>query len=124
MGKEISQHRGKDHENMVGIGESEEQQDVVKRMKAVCLERVESERQKILDSTPIEELKNRFVLAGNQAIDFIGNVKLLERHIGEKERELAQTMMVDEALTHDLTMKLNGQSEQVRRLEENLDNAL
>ena len=33
-------------------------------------------------------------------------------------------MMVDEALNNDLTMKLDGQSEQSRRLEENLDNAL
>ena len=44
--------------------------------------------------------------------------------IEEKERELAQAVMVDEALTNDLTMKLNGQSEQSRRLEENPDNAL
>ena len=53
---------------MVGIGGTEEQQDVVKRMKAVCLECVDSEKQKISDSALIEELKNRHVLAGNQAI--------------------------------------------------------
>ena len=52
MGREIAlQHRGEDHENMVGIGETEEQQDVVKRsrMKEVCLECADSTRQKILD---------------------------------------------------------------------------
>ena len=57
---------------MVGIGETEEQQDVVKRMKAVCLECAGSERQNILDSALIEELKNRLVLAGNQATHLIG----------------------------------------------------
>ena len=65
--RDSSQHRGKDHEHMVDIGETEEQQDVVKRMKAVCLGCVESGKQKILDSALIEELKNRLLLAGNQA---------------------------------------------------------
>ena len=119
--RDSSQQRGKYHENMVDIGETEEQQDVVKRMKAVCLECFDGDRQKILDSVLIEELKNRLVLSGKQATHLIGNVNLLGRHIEEKEREMAQTIMVDEALPNDLTMKLDGQSEQSRRLEENLE---
>ena len=75
--RESSQHGGGDHENMVGTGETEEQQDMVKRLKAVCLECVESERQKILDSALVEELKNRLVLSGNQGTHLIGNLNLL-----------------------------------------------
>ena len=123
------QHRGKDHENMVGIGETEEQQDVVKRsrMKEVCLECADSTIQKILDDALISELRNRLELAGQQATHLIGQVSLLERHLEEKDRELTYTRTVDvpewEAVAHDLTEKLEWQSEQSRRLEENLDNA-
>ena len=41
-----SQHRGKDQENMVDVGETEEQQDVVKRAKAGCPECTEHENKR------------------------------------------------------------------------------
>lgn len=75
-----SQHRGKDHENMVDVRETEEQQDVVKRAKAGCPECIEHGKQKVLDDSLIEELQNRLVLAGNQATHLIDNARLLERH--------------------------------------------
>ena len=83
---------------MVGTRETEEQQDVVKRLKQVCLECVEAERQKIVDNTTTEGLKCRSQFAGNQAAHPIGQVNLLERHVEEKERELAQPTIADEAL--------------------------
>ena len=82
--RDSSQHRGEDDENMVDIGETEEQQDVAKRAKAGCPECIEREKQKVLDNAPIEELQNRLVLAGNQAIHLIDNARLLERHLGER----------------------------------------
>ena len=91
---------------MVGTGETEEQQDVVKRLKQVCLECGKSEGQHILDNIMIEELKNRLRLSGSQAAHLIGQVNLLGLHIEEKELVLAQTIMVDEALANDLTTKL------------------
>ena len=119
--RDRSQHRGKDHENMVDIGETEEQQDVVKRVKAGCPECIEREKQKVLDNTLNEELPNRLVLACNQATHLIDNARLLERQIEEKERELAQTMRVGEALTDDLRLKLDEQSDKSCRLEEDFD---
>ena len=123
--RDSSQHRGKDHENMVDIGETEEQQDVVKRSrtKEVCLECADSTRQKILDDAKISEPRNRLELPGQQATPhLIGQVNLLERHLEEKNRELSYAMTVEvpewEAVTHDLTEKLEWQSEQSRRLEE------
>ena len=98
---------------MVDIWETEEQQDVVKRVKACCPECNEREKRKVLDNTLIEELQNRLVLAGNQAIHLIDNARLRERHIEEKERELAETMRVGEAITDDLRLKLDEQSEKI-----------
>ena len=118
--RERSQHRGEHHENMVDIGETEEQQDFVKRAKAGCPDCAEHEKQKASDDSLIRELQNRLELAGNQAKHFIDNARLLERHIEEKGRELAEAIRVGEALTNDLRLKLDEKSETSRRLEEDL----
>ena len=60
------------------------------------------------------------MLAGNQAKYLADSARLLERHIEEKDRELAETIRVGEALTNDLRLKLDEQSENSRRLEEDL----
>ena len=61
------QHRGNYHENMVDIGETEEQQELVKRAKPGCPDCAEREKQKVLDDSLIRELNNRLELAGKQA---------------------------------------------------------
>ena len=118
--RDSSQHRGKHHENIVDIGETEEQQDFVKRAKAGCPYCDEHEKQKVSDDSFIRELQNRLELAGNQAKHFIDNARLLECHIEEKGRELAEAIRVGEALTNDLRLKLDEKSEASCRLEENL----
>ena len=115
-----SQHRGKYCENMVDIGETEEQQDFVKRAKAGCSDCVVRGKQKVSDDSLIGELQNRLVLAGNQAKHLIDNARLLERHVEEKDHELAEAISVGEAPTNDLRLKLDEQSEISRRLEEDL----
>ena len=124
--RDSSQHRGKFHENMVDFGETEEQQDFVKRAKPGCPDCAEREKQKVLDDCLIRELNNRLELAGKQAKHLIDNVRLHERHIEEKDRELAEAIRVGgprvgEALTKDLRLKLDEKSETSRRLEEYLD---
>ena len=119
--RDSSQHRGKDHENMVDIGETEEQQDFAKRAKPGCPDCAERDEQKVLDDSPIQELNNRLELAGKQAKHLIDNVRLHVRHIEEKDRELAEVFRIGEALTNDLRFKLDEKSETTRRLEEHLD---
>ena len=118
--RDSSQHRGKHHENMVDIGETEEQQDLVKRARPGCLDCAERDKQKVLDDSLIREPNNRLELARKQAKHVIDNGRLLERHIEEKDRELTEAIRVGEALTNDLRTKLDERSETSRRLEEHL----
>ena len=90
------------------------------RAEAGCPECTEHEKQKVLDNALIGELQNRLVLAGNQAKHLADNARLLEHHNEEKDRELAETARVGEALTNDLRLKLDEQSGKLRRLEEDL----
>ena len=92
----------------------------MKRAKAGCPDCADREKQKVLDDSLIKELNNRLGLAGKQAKHLIDNVQLHERHIEEKDRELAEATRVGEALTNDLRLKLDEMSETSRRLEEDL----
>ena len=118
--RDSSQHRGEYHENVVDIGETEEQQDFVKRAKAGCPDCAERENQKVLGDSLIRKLHNRLELAGKEAKHLIDNVRLHERHVEERDRELAEAIRVGEAPTNDLRLKLDEKSETSRRLEEDL----
>ena len=118
--RDSSQRRGKHNDSMADIGETEEHQDFVKRVKAGCPDCAEREKQKVSDDSLMRELQNRLELAGNQAKHFIDNARLFERHIEEKDRKLAEAIRVGEALTNDLRLKLDEKSETSRRLEEDL----
>ena len=93
----------------------------MKRAKPGCPDCAERDKQKVLDDSLVRELSNRLGLAGEQAKHLIDNGRLLERHIDERDRELAEAIRVGEALTNDLRMKLEEKSETSRRLEEHLD---
>ena len=94
---------------MVDSGETEEQQDVVKR------HRVKTECRECADNEAlVDELEKRLVLSGKQVTHLIGQINLLERHIEEKEREYENNRTVDVELWND----------QSRRLEESLGQAL
>ena len=106
---------------MVDIGETDETQDAVKRAKPGCPDCVERDKQKVKDDSLIRELNNRFDLTGKQAKHLIDNAHLLDRHIEERDRDMAELVRVGEALTNDLRLKMDEKSETTRRLEERLD---
>ena len=66
-------------------------------------------------------MNNRLDLVGKQAKHLIDNAALLDRHIEEKDRDMAELLRVGEALTNDLRTKMDEKSETIRRLEERLD---
>ena len=74
---------------MVDTGETEEQQDVVKKPKVrtTCTDCAGSERQKALDDAHIQELTTRLALTGKQVTHLADQVRLLERHLEQKELE-------------------------------------
>ena len=65
----------------------------------------------------------RLDLASHQAKHLIDNAALLERHIEEKDRDMAELLRVGEALTNDLRTKIDEKSEITRRLEERLNDS-
>ena len=99
--RDSSQHRGVNHENMVDSGETEEQQDVVKRhrVKTQCRECANNE-------ALVDELEKRLVLSGKQVTHLIGQVNLLERHLEEREREYKDNRTVDITLISDQNIRL------------------
>ena len=109
--RDSSQHRGKYHENMVDIGETDEIQDFAKRAKPGCPDCAERDKQKVQDDSLIRELNNRLELAGKQAKHLIDNAHLLERHMEENDRELAEIVRVGEALANDLRLKTDERNE-------------
>ena len=108
---------------MLDTGETEEVQDVVKRAKPGCPDCAERNKQKIKDDSLIRDLHKRLDLAGHQAKHLIDNAALLERHIEEKDRDMAELVKVGEDLTNDLRTKIDVKSESTRRLEARLNDS-
>ena len=106
---------------MVDIGETEETQGVVKRAKPGCPDCAERDNQKVKGDSLIRELNNRLDPAGKQTKHLIDNAALLDRHIEEKDRDMAELLRAGEALTNDLRLKMGEKSETIRRLEERFD---
>ena len=69
----------------------------------------------------MENARNRLDLVGKQAKHLIDNAALLDRHIEEKDRDIAELLRVGEALTNDLRTKMDEKSKTIRRLGERLD---
>jgi hypothetical protein len=105
--RDSSQHGGEDRENMLDTGETEEVQDVVKRAKPGCPDCAEHNKQKIKYDSLIRDLHKRLDLAGHQAKHLIDNAALLERHIEEKDRDMAELVKVGEDLTNDLRTEVD-----------------
>ena len=59
--------------------------------------------------------------AGNQAKHLIDQVALLDRHVEEKDRQMAELVRVGEDLTNDLRTKVDVKTESMRHLEANLN---
>ena len=121
--RDSSQHRGEDHENMIDTGETEEVQDVVKRAKPGCPDCAEHNKQKIKDDSLIRDLNKRLDLAGKQAKHLIDHAALLDRHVEEKDRDMAELVKVGEDLTNDLRAKMDVKSESMRRLGASLNDS-
>ena len=54
---------------------------------------------------------------------FIDHAALLDRHVDEKDREMAELVKVGEDLTNDLRIKVDVKTESMRRLEASLNDS-